>query len=297
MLKEAKEYIESLFSRSELTRRQYSRDIEEFCMVCNISNLEELLRLTSKDLVVYNEHMNSKNWSNNTRNLKVQTLKLFGEYLVENLYMKKNIFKYFSRLPSDTKETRALTDEECQKIINVIDSTTTKKRNKVLFSFMVTSCFRKFECSNLKLSDINGNEIVIRGKKNVFVEKFVIPQHISDMLKDYIETERAEILKKYNTNTPYLFVSNTGNKIDSTSFYKSLKMYAKKAGIKDWKRVTVHGCRHTGITRYYDNTKDIIFTSKVARHSNISTTQRYIHMSKEEYKNNIEKFAFKGEVS
>lgn len=296
MFKEANEYIESLFSRSELTRKQYQRDIEEFLEVCNIVSIEDIKKIDSKNLKIYNNYMEQKNWSNNTRNLKIQTLKMFGGYLLENGYIKRNLFKSFSKLPNDTKETRALTEDECRNILKVMEETTTKKRNRVLFSFMIASCFRKFECSNLKLCDINGNEITIRGKKNVYVEKFVIPQSTVDMIQDYIKTERAEVLKKYNKKTPYLFVSNTGEKMDSTSFYRSLKMYAKKSGIKDWQRVTVHGCRHTGITNYYESTKDIVFTSKVARHSNISTTQRYIHMNKKEYNKNIEQFGFKGEV-
>lgn len=40
-----------------------------------------------------------------------------------------------------------------------------------------------------------------------------------------------------------------------------------------------HDLRHTAITRYYEHTRDIWKTKEFARHTELSTTQKYIHLA------------------
>lgn len=78
-------------------------------------------------------------------------------------------------------------------------------------------------------------------------------------------------------NSKALFLSEQWKRLGKQSVQKMVKVYAAKAGI----RAYPHKLRHTALTQIYRRTRDIYFTSKIAGHSNLTTTQLYAHMDTE----------------
>ena len=293
-MKELENYLTtlSLLKKSELTINQYRHDIELFLKVLGIQNVEDMSKITVSDISNFYDYAANQQWSNNTLNLKMMAIKLFVKYLISENGIKTKAFDKIHKLPEDTKATRALTEDECNLILNYMNKHRTNSRNFTLFNFILDSGLRKFEYIKLRLSDLKDNKLFVVGKRGKKCD-ILLRQETIELLKKYVNNERAEIMAKYNQKHDYIFVSNTGKQMDRTSFLKSIKKYAKEVGIKDWGNVTVHGIRHSGLSIFYNKTKDIKATAIRARHTNPSLTLKtYVHIDENEMLKQIESCGF-----
>ena len=63
---------------------------------------------------------------------------------------------------------------------------------------------------------------------------------------------------------------------------------AKKAELN--KTISPHSLRHSFATHLVENGADISSVQQMLGHSSITTTERYLHMSKKHLKNTLEKY-------
>jgi site-specific recombinase XerD len=295
MIPEVQEYLGTLVLKNSKTQAQYTRDITQFCNILEITDIKGLDSIQPKHLNAYLQYAKSHSWSNNTINSRMAAIKPLYKFLVENGYSTNTIVSKFAKLSNDTKETRALTESECNAILQYM-SDNGLHRNFALFAFILDSGLRKFEYTKLKISDIKGNKIFVEGKRGKKCD-IILSQNTVDLLWEYIRGERASVMRVYNQSHDYVFVSGTGKQMDATSFLKSIKGYAKIVGIEDWENVTVHGVRHSGLSIFYKHTKDIKATARKARHSDPALTARiYVHQDEEEFAKQVEDSSFKPNI-
>ncbi len=92
---------------------------------------------------------------------------------------------------------------------------------------------------------------------------------------------KCYIESKKKTNNDYLFTGKKG-KISSRNIQKIVEKAAKKAGLE--KEVHPHTLRHSFATHLLENGTDIRIIQELLGHSDLSTTQIYAHVSKEQLK-------------
>ena len=100
---------------------------------------------------------------------------------------------------------------------------------------------------------------------------------IGDELRDEI----GEWLDR-RPEAEFLLPTRKGTRVATSHVRRSVKRYARKAGIGEVERVSPHTLRHTFATRLYRETGNIRLVQKALGHSDLSTTMIYTHVVDEE---------------
>jgi site-specific recombinase XerD len=173
------------------------------------------------------------------------------------------------RPKNEKKIPVVLTKEE---IIKLIDSSQTIK-SKLIIQLLYSSGLRVSEIVNIKAKDLDFTENIgwVRLGKGKKDRMFIFSKKISNKLKKYIS---------WHPDWNYAFSKE--KPLSSRNIQKIIKNTANKAGIN--KDVHVHTLRHSFATHLLENGVDIRKIQFLLGHSNISTTQIYVHISQEQVK-------------
>ena len=198
--------------------------------------------------------------------VKKASLKFFCEEILD----KKIINLKTPKIPKSIPVF--LTKEEIKKLFNASSS----KKSLLIMKLLYSTGLRISECVNLKISDLELDEGVgwVREGKGDKDRAIFFPESLSSELKKYIQ-----ILSE---NEQYLFPGKNGGHLSTRNIQKIINLAAKKAKIS--KEVTAHKLRHSFATHNLDKGVDIRIIQELLGHSDLSTTQIYTHVSKEQLK-------------
>ncbi len=192
-------------------------------------------------------------------------------------YAHSNILKHdittgIKRPKREKRIPEVLTKEEIKKILAAIEN----KKTKLMIGLAYACGFRVSELINLKIGDLNFDEmsgriLQAKGRKDRI---FNIPKFLVKDLK-------RQIRKQLERNQEYLFTGPNG-KLTGRNIQKLVKKAVRDAGIN--KDVHPHTLRHSFATHLLENGVDIRKIQELLGHSDLSTTQIYTHISREELK-------------
>ena len=170
------------------------------------------------------------------------------------------------RIPS------VLTKDEMRKLLSVIEN----KKSKLMISMIYACGFRVSELVNLKINDFDLEEDIghVRQGKGRKDRIFNIPENLKKLIE-------KQIKKQSEKNETYLFSGANGS-LSSRNLQKIIKKAVDKTEIK--KSVSPHTLRHSFATHLLENNVDIRKIQELLGHADLSTTQIYTHISREELK-------------
>ena len=177
---------------------------------------------------------------------------------------------------------QSLTEEEVEALLAApVVSDPLGHRDRAMLELLYATGVRVSELINLKLSQVNLNQGVLRiiGKGD---RERLIPlgDEAQDWVKKFIDGPRVKILLKRQTE--YLFPTGRGDRMTRQAFRHIIKRYAKKAGIG--KKLSPHTDRHAFATHLLNNGADLRVVQLLLGHSDVSTTQIYTHVARERMK-------------
>ena len=151
-------------------------------------------------------------------------------------------------------------------------------RDRAMLEVIYACGLRISELLSLKQSDLAFEQGYIRcfgkGSKERVVPIGKAARHWTEK---YLDGSRRELAQKYPSDV--LFLNNRGRPMSRMGFWKLLKAYAQKAGIK--KRVHPHILRHSFATHLLEGGADLRSVQEMLGHADISTTQIYTHVDRE----------------
>ena len=213
--------------------------------------------------------------------LQKQKLNLAGSTI--NLYL--NAIKFFYREIAKVSEKIdikfakrnkklpvVLSRKEIKQIINSIKNS----KHKLLLSLAYGAGLRVSEVINLKVKDINLEELTIhlknaKGKKDRIT---IFPQKLKPTLQNLIAGKNKD---------DFVFESERGGKLTTRTAQKVFQNSLKKSGIK--KDATFHSLRHSFATHLLENGVDVRYIQELLGHQNIRTTQRYTQVTNPSIRN------------
>ena len=170
---------------------------------------------------------------------------------------------------SDKKLPIVLSVDEIQRMFDVCDN----KKHKVILALLYSCGLRVSELINLKWSHIDRSRMIIniiqaKGRKD---RQTGLPSRIIPLLENYYHEYKT---KEYILNGQF---PEKELRYSERSVNEVLKQLGEKAGIK--KRIYAHLIRHCFATHSVENGTDINLLQKLLGHSNVKTTNIYLHIS------------------
>ncbi len=269
---------------SSNTAQAYERDLIK--LMEYIGDDIEVKSIGKEELQEFVNFISKYGLAASTRERIIAALRSFFSFMAEVHELELNPAKLLYMPKKVKKIPDYLTKEEIEKLLEAPDiSTSLGQRDRAMLELDFASGLRVSELVNLKLKDIDFDMDFVRvvGKGN---KERIVPfgSMARKFLLLYIKEGRKQILKK---KTPYLFLNYRGEPITRIGFYKILKNYAIKAGIR--KRVYPHILRHSFATQMLQAGCDLRTLQILLGHSSITTTQVYTHVDIKLLKETYEK--------
>jgi len=240
---------------------------------------EDIIKISYKDLIKYINTLSNLNPRSIAHHITV--INSFYSFLVLNEDIKINPAENVSVPKLPKKLPEFLTVDEINKLLDIELTDEYSYRNKAMLETLYATGLRISELINLRFSNIDLNNNIIRVMGKGSKERMVPLNDIATKyLILYINEFRGKILKLKQSE--YLFISNAKKPITRQGFFKILKKECQRAGIK--KQVSPHVLRHSFATHLLANGADLRVIQELLGHSSIVTTEIYTHVVNDKIK-------------
>lgn len=176
----------------------------------------------------------------------------------------------------------SLSEQDVEALLNAPEvSNPLGFRDRTMLEVLYATGLRVSELVLLKFEQLSFRQGVVRlfGKGNK--ERLVpIGEEAMNWLEHYVNNARLSLLS--GRQSDYLFVTTRGDCMTRQAFWHIIKKHAKKAGIN--KELSPHTLRHAFATHLLNHGADLRVVQLLLGHSDLSTTQIYIHIAKERLK-------------
>ena len=280
-------YLLEVKQASANTVASYIRDLKQFDKyVC--SNLDASLDLvTTEQATVYFAWLTNQGKSSATVTRSLASIKGFYSYLVSTGVMETNPVKSIHLAKVEKKLPQILTGREVELLLQQPQCTDPKGfRDKAMLELLYATGIRVSELISLNVEDVNIPAGFIRcsgGGKSRMIPLY--PAAVR-ALQTYIFQIRPSMIA--DPAEPALFVNLSGERMSRQGFWKIIKHYQQSANIQ--KDITPHTLRHSFAAHLLENGADLKSIQEMLGHSDISSTQIYTQIVKQNLKSVYNKF-------
>lgn len=258
----------------ELTLKGYSISTirtyrSEFLQLLALLKEKPVNGLTPEDLRRYMVYaMQSQGISEHTAHSRLNAIKFYFEQVLGK-------DKFFWQIPRPHKPLqlpKVLSERELERLFAAIYNL----KHKALLFTAYSAGLRVSEVVNLKIADVDSGRMQLRieqakGKKDRYVGLSIL---LLDVLRAYLRQAKPQ-------PRTYLFEGEkAGCPYTSRSAQLIFHGARQRAGIQ--KKVSFHVLRHSFATHLLEKGIDIRYIKDLLGHFSIKTTERYLHVKKEE---------------
>jgi integrase/recombinase XerD len=277
-------FLDSIWSEQGLSKNtliSYEHDIKSFLLFLH-KNKISLVSVEHSDINSFISDRFSKGISSRSNMRLISSLKKFYLFLVSRNIIKKNPSEDIESPRNVKSLPHTIDTESVDRLLNAPDTKNRfGSRDKAMLEILYACGLRVSELVTLKLSQVvmESNFLRVMGKGN---KERIIPinDYALAFLKIYVENHRSDFTRQKKSDS--LFLSNRGSEMTRHSFWHILKKYSKKVGINS--HLSPHTLRHAFATHMINNGADLRVVQLLLGHSDLSTTQLYTHVAKNELK-------------
>ncbi len=263
-------YIISEKGLSLNTQKAYRSDLVLFRSFLQEKKISAYEKVTEETVLEFLSFLREQGYAEASSCRLLMTLKVFFRFLKREGYLQKNVTLYLQSPEKWKLLPYVPSPEEVEKLLEEPSRENSEEsRDRAILEVLYGSGLRVSEVCGLHIADVDEGSLRVRGKGN---KDRIVPvgsragSAIDHYLSHYREDDRPE-----------LFLGKGGRKLDRVTVWKRLKYYAKRAGISG--HLTPHGLRHAFATHLLDNGADLRVIQEMLGHADISTTDRYTHMT------------------
>ena len=259
------------------TLESYSRDLQGFIAYLSENDMGSLKAIGTTVILSYLIHLRNRGLAAKSRARHLVTLRGFFRFL----HNEKLLSHDPAGLIELPKTGRHLPGVLSINEINTLMTTPNKEhplglRDAAMLELLYAAGLRVSELIHLTVLALNREAGYVRvfgkgGKERVVP----IGRTALHILEDYLMHARPLLLKGLSSDV--LFVGRRGRPLSRQGFWKILKKYASKAGIRH--PVSPHTLRHSFASHLLEGGADLRVVQIMLGHADIATTQIYTHVS------------------
>jgi len=279
-LKEYEAYLTIEKKASANTVSSYLRDVRQYLEYAQKRN-HSVEKATKADIERYCRFLGTEGKSPASITRALASLKSFYGCMVALNYTSANPTKGITAVKPEKKLPQILSSGEVELFLSQPDCCDAKGyRDRAMLELLYATGIKVSELINLNIENINLSAGFLRCQgKN---KERIIPLYPAAVraISEYMERVRLQIV--VDSEEPALFVNMTGERMSRQGFWKIIKYYQEKAGIK--KDITPHTLRHSFAAHLLENGADLRSIQEMLGHADISSTQVYTQVINQKLK-------------
>ena len=274
-------YLRDVKRSSQNTISSYLRDIRQLSEYLHAHTDADLGSAEEEELCEYIDWMRSNGKSVATVSRAIASLKNFYGFLLNNHYVQHNPTGKLVPDKAKQKLPQILSSKEVELLLDQPKPNDLKGcRDKAMLEVLYATGIRVSELIGLNVDDVSLTGGFLRcasGEKLRLIPLY--PEAVS-VLRDYIENVRPSMVAAPGERS--LFVNVSGERMSRQGLWKIIKYYQEKAHID--KEITPHTLRHSFAAHLLENGADLRSIQEMLGHSDISSTQVYAQLVKQNLK-------------
>jgi len=266
---------------SENTLAAYRNDLSQFkkFLSRHVSDWGEV----DRNLIInYILHMKEREYASSTVARKVAAIKSFFHHLVATAVISDDPTATLDSPKVKKRLPHTVSDAEAESLLAEPTKSSTPKalRDCALLELLYATGMRVTEAVSLDVDDVNLPSATVRVRRGEESGGRVLPLYdrASTALELYLLKGRLPLAR--DPEEPALFLNHRGQRLTRQGLWLIIKAYVDKSGIDS--EVTPHTLRHSFAIRKLREGVSLQEIQKLLGHANISTTQIYLQISRQD---------------
>jgi integrase/recombinase XerD len=267
---------------SKNTIEAYGHNLNRFLTYLQKKGIQKLEEVGKLDVKAFLLSLKKQGLSAKTVARNIAVLRTFFKFLTQEEILEVNPAEEIESPKVAKTLPDILSQKEVEQLLEQPDpQTLLGVRDRAMLELLYAAGMRVSELTRLPMNQVNleGGYVLLYGKGS---KERVVPlgREAIQWVTQYLKTAREKLAK--GKESPFLFISRWGREMSRQRFWKNLKAYGLKAGIR--KRITPHLLRHSFASHLLERGADLRSVQMMLGHVDISTTQIYTHVTGERLK-------------
>lgn len=262
---------------ADQTIASYSSDLKFFLEFLDANHIQDIRETDTTVILKYLIELRQSGRNARTRGRHLVAIRGFCDYLYRSDIIEHNIAKMVDLPKSGLKLPDVLDVVDIDKLLAAPDRNTPRgMRDAAMLEVIYAAGLRVSELTQLLVSAVNLEVGFVRVRGKGSKERIVpIGRRAEMSLRQYMATERLTLLKGLSSR--FLFVARAGKPMTRQGFWKIIRKYAVKAGLRQ--HITPHSMRHSFASHLLEGGADLRSVQMMLGHVDIATTQIYTHVA------------------
>ncbi|SHJ48467.1 site-specific tyrosine recombinase XerD [Paramaledivibacter caminithermalis] len=274
-------YLKDEKELSNNTLESYGRDLRQFGEFLKEKGRGSYKDVNKTTIITYLLYLQKKGRATSTISRSLASIRSLYQYLLNIGGVQNDPTINLESPKSEKKLPCVLSLNEVERLINQPnEDSPIGSRDKAMLELLYATGIRVSELVALDMSDLKIDLDFIKCRGSNSKERIIpIGTMAKKALSKYTSEYRGRLVKD---DEEALFVNYYGKRLTRQGFWKIIKRYTNEAKIS--KKITPHTLRHSFATHLIQNGADLKSVQEMLGHSDISTTQIYMQLTKNKIK-------------
>lgn len=275
-------YLAAIRGLSEHTRQAYGRDVSQYLLFLQKRAMTDLNQVQEADVVQYRAWLKNQCLSERSIARSISAIKGFHRYACDEGIVRHDPTMTLENPKVGIHLPLVMSYDEVERLLAQPDeSTMLGLRDKAMLETLYASGMRVSELITLRISHLHLKDGYVRCMGKGEKERIApIGKAAVHYITQYLHSARDKLTASHHAE--YLFVNRFGKAMSRQACWKIIKKYLKQADLSQ--DISPHTLRHSFATHLLEHGADLRSLQMMLGHSDIATTQIYMHVSTQRLK-------------